>query len=251
MALLAIPPGAGTAPVMRIAVAADHSLIAEAVRAALTGRGYEVVVIRWPQPRPARAGPGRRRQRRRAVGPPPHVGLLLSDLNSYDLLNSALALVEGLNVPWLVMTSAPSGPVWGALYERGVNLVASPRIRLDLTCDLLEDIVRDRTTRPGKRRRRELIATWRSFRRQRDDWVARLALLTEREQTVLGRLHSGMTVREIAEADQVTESTVRSQVKAILRKLDVSSQIAAVAVYDSVRSGSVQPHSTSSGPHSS
>ena len=162
-----------------------------------------------------------------------------------------MTLVEGLNVPWLVMTSAPSGPVWGALYERGVNLVASPRIRLDLTCDLLEDLVRDRNTRPGQRRRRELVSSWQSFRRQREEWLARLELLTEREQTVLGRLYSGMTVREIAEADQVTESTVRSQVKSILRKLEVSSQIAAVAVYDSVRSGSVQPHSTSSEPHSS
>jgi DNA-binding NarL/FixJ family response regulator len=34
----------------------------------------------------------------------------------------------------------------------------------------------------------------------------------------------------------VTEATVRSQVKAILRKLDVNSQIAAVAAYQEARS---------------
>ena len=43
-------------------------------------------------------------------------------------------------------------------------------------------------------------------------------------------------MRDIAELGEVTEATVRSQVKAILRKLEVNSQIAAVAVYQEVQS---------------
>jgi DNA-binding NarL/FixJ family response regulator len=52
---------------------------------------------------------------------------------------------------------------------------------------------------------------------------------------VLSELHDGVGVRYIAQGSDVAEATVRTQVKAILRKLDVSSQIAAVAAYTQVR----------------
>ena len=53
---------------------------------------------------------------------------------------------------------------------------------------------------------------------------------------MLQQLHQGLGVRAIAEHGGVTEATVRSQVKAILRKLEVNSQIAAVAAYEQVQS---------------
>ena len=55
---------------------------------------------------------------------------------------------------------------------------------------------------------------------------------------MLQQLYQGLGVRIIAERGEVTEATVRSQVKAILRKLDVNSQIAAVAAYQEVQSSS-------------
>jgi DNA-binding NarL/FixJ family response regulator len=231
---------------MRVAVVADHGLIAEAVRAALLGRGYDVVVVRWPLPEDQSATLPQQRRRRRSIGPPPDVALLLSDLDRIDLVRSAQSLVEGLNVPWLVLTGAHRGPVWGALYERGANLVESTHIRLNSTCDLLEDLAQGRLARSEGRRRRELIKVWHAFARQRSELTARLETLTEREEEVLQQLHAGMTVRAIAEADDVTESTVRSQVKAILRKLDLNSQIAAVAAYEAIQTDSTESHSTSS-----
>jgi RNA polymerase sigma factor (sigma-70 family) len=119
------------------------------------------------------------------------------------------------------------------MYERGVNLVESTHIQLDATRDLLEDLAHDRLERSGAQPR-ELIGQWLAFSRQRRDVAARMQTLTDREREVLQRLHAGMTVREIADEADVTESTVRSQVKAILRKLEVNSQIAAVAVYEKV-----------------
>lgn len=56
----------------------------------------------------------------------------------------------------------------------------------------------------------------------------RFDLMSRREAEVLGLLMEGMTVSEIARARVVSESTVRSQVKAILSKLDVGSQLTAV-----------------------
>jgi len=71
-------------------------------------------------------------------------------------------------------------------------------------------------------------------RRQRADderRAGRIASLTPREAQVLERLSEGDTASEIALADYVAVATVRSQIRSILRKLDVSSQLAAVAIY--------------------
>jgi DNA-binding NarL/FixJ family response regulator len=54
-------------------------------------------------------------------------------------------------------------------------------------------------------------------------------VLTEREQFVLAQLIEGHCADEIATASCVSISTVRSQIKAILQKLNVKSQLAAVA----------------------
>jgi DNA-binding NarL/FixJ family response regulator len=56
------------------------------------------------------------------------------------------------------------------------------------------------------------------------------AALSEREQVVLAELIEGHCAEDIAKAGFVSISTVRSQIKAILQKLGVSSQLAAVAM---------------------
>jgi hypothetical protein len=57
-----------------------------------------------------------------------------------------------------------------------------------------------------------------------------------------------MAVRAIAEDSEVTESTVRGQVKAILRKLEVNSQLAAVAAYGNVLTDTVEAGTTEADP---
>lgn len=54
--------------------------------------------------------------------------------------------------------------------------------------------------------------------------------LTQREALVLGALIDGLSADEIAEAHFVALTTVRSQIRAVLQKLGVRSQLAAVAV---------------------
>jgi two-component system nitrate/nitrite response regulator NarL len=54
--------------------------------------------------------------------------------------------------------------------------------------------------------------------------------LTPREATVLGQLMKGRTVADIARSSYVAEATVRTQVRSILAKLDVRSQVQAVAL---------------------
>jgi len=66
--------------------------------------------------------------------------------------------------------------------------------------------------------------------RRQDPRLQPFAVLTEREQTVLAELMEGRCAEEIARAAFVSISTVRSQIKAILQKLGVNSQLAAVAL---------------------
>jgi hypothetical protein len=61
--------------------------------------------------------------------------------------------------------------------------------------------------------------------------------MTPREAEVLRLLYGGLPVRMIAQRLQVAEATVRTQVKRVLRKLEVRSQIGAVAAFDHVGRG--------------
>ena len=57
-----------------------------------------------------------------------------------------------------------------------------------------------------------------------------LASLSPRERVVLDRIMTGMSAPQIAEAEFVAVPTVRSQIRSILGKLCVNSQLAAVAI---------------------
>ena len=218
---------------LRVAVACDQSLVAESVATALDHQGLEVVRVPWPRLGPVVDRSSRRvRSARGPLGPPPDVGLVVSDLTRVAQVRGAAALVAGLAVPWLVMTGAPRGAAWGGVYERGVRLVVADDTGLDEVRGLLVDLATGWQPADQRRARRELVQAWLAFAEQRDDLAARLQTLTQREEEVLQRLHEGLPVRAIAEGWEVAEATVRSQVKAILKKLGVGSQMAAVSAYE-------------------
>lgn len=74
----------------------------------------------------------------------------------------------------------------------------------------------------------ELDRRARAVRARRDERLDRLA---PREREVLDLLARGMRVAAIAQRFVVSEATVRTQVKSILRKLEVNSQIEAIAIH--------------------
>ena len=78
--------------------------------------------------------------------------------------------------------------------------------------------------------REELLTEWARQRVEAQGLRERLDQLTVRESEVLGHLMKGRAVREIAGLSVVSEATVRTQVKSILAKLEVSSQLAAVGM---------------------
>lgn len=74
------------------------------------------------------------------------------------------------------------------------------------------------------------LALAQAVEKPRDPQLNKFAVLTERERVVLAELMEGHCAEEIAASGFVSISTVRSQIKAILLKLGVNSQLAAVAL---------------------
>ena len=86
--------------------------------------------------------------------------------------------------------------------------------------------------RDGFRRgeREELLADARRARAERDARLEPFRRLTAREKTVLRLLVRGLQAEAIAERSYVSLATVRSQIRSVLVKLGVNSQLAAVAM---------------------
>lgn len=103
--------------------------------------------------------------------------------------------------------------------------------------DLLAAIREARAGRPAMapEQRDRLIETYRRFRRERQDVVVKLGRLTPREREVLAHLAEGRRAQAIATHFVVSVPTVRTQVRAVLGKLEVGSQLEAVALYRSIR----------------
>jgi two-component system nitrate/nitrite response regulator NarL len=78
--------------------------------------------------------------------------------------------------------------------------------------------------------RTRLVALYREQRGGRAQAARQLESLSPQEREVLAHLMAGRGVREVATLRVVSEHTVRTQVRAVLTKLDVSSQVEAVAL---------------------
>ena len=81
-----------------------------------------------------------------------------------------------------------------------------------------------------ERRSPASLASMRAGPLSYDSHLERFATLTDREQFVLAELLEGHCAEEIAKSAYVSISTIRSQIKSILQKLGVNSQLAAVAL---------------------
>lgn len=207
----------------RVAVTSDQSLVAEAVRTALLSRGFDAVVVPWGG---ARGAPGSGR----VAAVAPDAALMLADLEPAARLREAQGLVLESGARWLLLTGAARGPLWGAMLECGVAVIRSSSTSLDEVVEMLRELAEggDVSAQEG---RDELVREWRAARSEKEVLIERMRSLTARERTVLRLLYAGDGVRTIAGLLGVSEATVRSHVKAVLHKLEVSSQLAAVAAF--------------------
>ncbi|MBC3191649.1 response regulator transcription factor [Pseudonocardia sp. C8] len=169
-------------------------------------------------------------------------GLLVLDL---DLGRDArgrrvdtIPLIPGLRAAgWRILVlSGSSNPlrIGAALHHGGFTWVSKAASMPALIAGIREARA-GRSLLPAARRE-ELIRRYLEWDRRQRAIRDRLATLTRREREVLDLLARGMRAQAIANHFVVSLPTVRTQIRAVLAKLDVGSQLEAVALVRSLDS---------------
>ena len=201
----------------RIVIVEDHVLFAESLELALTVEGYDVRRVTIPDKEQAPGALIATITRRR-----PRVVLLDLDLGRFGEGERLIAPLAKAGINVVVVTASVDRARWGDAVRCGARKVLSKSRPLN---DILATV---RRINQGlqvmtREEREELLREWAVRpRRTWSELQARLELLTVREREVLAHLMKGRTVREIATDGVVAEATVRTQVKSILAKLEVT-----------------------------
>ena len=202
-----------------IAIVDDHELLSEALRIALTATGRTAVRV------PTGAigellG--------RLVELRPDLVLLDLDLGPPGDATPLVAPLTRAGIRVLVVTGSTDPLRIAAALEQGA---IGYRVKSDGFDELVQTaataLTADRPLDPATRV--ELLdLLWRT-RAERERMLAPFRRLTDREQDALTAMSRGRSVREMADDWVVSEATVRTHVRGVLAKLDVRSQLGAVA----------------------
>lgn len=212
----------------RVLIIDDHLLFAESLALALSLEGYDVRRLELPE-----EGGSMATLRSLALRANPRTVLLDLDLGRFgDGSNLVGPLAKaGINV--VVLTASEELGRWGGCMRLGARRV------LPKSGALQQALATVRRLHQGlpvmkPEELETLLEAWARERSADDDLRRRLDMLTPRERQVLGALIEGRTVRAISQDSVVSEATVRTQVKSILSKLEVSSQLAAVGMANQI-----------------
>jgi DNA-binding NarL/FixJ family response regulator len=204
----------------RILIVEDHRLVATGVQLALRARGWQVEVTDGPTVAAVLA---------LAEAFQPDcvlVDLQLGELGSgVDLIPSLRALATSV----VMLTGETDRLVLAAGLEAGAAGWISKGCLVDNLVEAVEDVLAGHSLL-GCSAREALLTELRLHRSQRAQVLSPLEQLSRREKDVLAALVDGLSCEEIAASQFVAETTVRSQIRSILQKLGVRSQLAAVAV---------------------
>jgi DNA-binding NarL/FixJ family response regulator len=203
-----------------VLIVEDHHMVAEGLASALRRAGADAGVV-YPSDRDdVLDAVGRQR---------PHVVLLDLDLGLPELSGEALvpALVRS-DVAVILLTGTRNRAALGRCLEAGARGVVHKEEGLSAVIEVVRSALRGELL-TGRDEREALIAEARQQEALDARRLAPFALLTRREGEVLRALIEGRSVERVAVESFVSVATVRSQVRAILLKLGVNSQLAAVA----------------------
>lgn len=210
--------GGAVAPVL---IVDDHSLLAGSLAMVLAAEGCAVRTLKATTIEQLTAEITER---------PPAVTLVRiqpgpSLAHSLDLVETAAS--QGGTVA--VLSDSTHELLLSAAVSAGATgLVSSSDLMIDTVDQILAMAKGEQLL--SEFRRNELMTVFRTHRVDRDNRFMPFESLSRREGEVLCLLMEGHSVAKIAESSFVSVGTVRTQVKAILRKLGVNSQAAAVAL---------------------
>lgn len=210
--------------VTRVTIVEDHDLFAEALDVALTLEGHQVHRVSinkhaWPKGNLCEA----------ILRSRPRVVLLDLQLGAGANGAQVVQPLTAVGIAVVVVTGCTDRARWGEVLAYGARTVLPKSTPLNTILATIRTIDEGRRVLPREDRDR-LLAHFHEQQKRAPDREARLESLTMRETEILELLSNGMHVRDIARTSFVSEATVRSQVKSILAKLGVSSQLAAVSL---------------------
>jgi DNA-binding NarL/FixJ family response regulator len=199
----------------RVAIVEDHLLLAEILRASLAARGIDATVV---EPGPVEElAP-------RLIALAPDLVLLDLDLGGFGDSTPVIGRLTRARIRTLVVTgTSDRNRVALALHAGAFAYCAKSVAFEELTSKI--DATLTSAVPLDAELRRELRADLERHNQARKRFDA----LTERERDTLVALSRGLSVRDIAQQWFVSEATVRTHVRGLLTKLDVPSQLAAVA----------------------
>jgi DNA-binding NarL/FixJ family response regulator len=204
----------------RVLIVEDHALVALSLSLALSARGWIVETTDGPTAADIvdhahRFGP-------RSV---------LLDIRLGDAVGCGIDLIVPLRATGaevVMLTAETDQDILASCLEAGAGGWIGKHASLDEVEAALGDVSEGRPL-IGCALRDRMIDELRTHRATKRTELSAFEQLTQREREVLALLIDGLAAEEIAETRYVALTTVRSQIRSVLRKLGVRSQLAAVA----------------------
>jgi two-component system nitrate/nitrite response regulator NarL len=210
----------------RLLVVHSHAVVGAGLQLALSERSWDVETTSGPTPTAITDAAHRFRAQ-----------CVLTDVHLHHGDGCGISVIEPLvseGVHVVMLTAERRRLVLAECLEAG----AAGWIGLDAGLDevdlALQNVLAGRPI-IGRTRHAELLDLLRAERSAARSAGAIFEMLTPREALVLVALTDGLTADEIAREHFVSIATVRSQIRAVLQKLGVRSQLAAVAIADAHR----------------
>jgi DNA-binding NarL/FixJ family response regulator len=158
--------------------------------------------------------------------------LVLLDLDLGPALGSGLDLIGPLieaGSRVVMVTGSTDRARLGACVEAGATGVVSKALGFETLVELVRRAA-EGAPLLSEGERLAFLDDLRQHQQADSERLAPFTALSPREQAVLGRLVAGESAETIAARTYVSLATVRSHIRAILMKLGVKSQLAAVAL---------------------
>jgi two-component system nitrate/nitrite response regulator NarL len=208
---------------VRVVIVEDHELLARSLAVVLRGEGMDVTWVNEREPDAIV---------RAAGDAEPDVVLLDLDLGGDRTSLPAIRELVSSGTLVVMMTGVTDRMRLAACIEAGAVGIVSKGDSFERLAAALKEVAARRTLlAPGERD--ELLRELRISRQERNERLRLFATLTPREREVLAALIAGRSAEQIAADDFVSLTTVRTHIRSVLAKLEVRSQLAAVALAQS------------------
>jgi DNA-binding NarL/FixJ family response regulator len=203
-----------------VLIVEDHQLLAQSLAFALMAEGFAVTIADLD----SRDGVLEAFERSGA-------GIVLLDLDLGGAVGDGLSLVEPLcerHARVLVVSGSTDRPRLACCLEQGAVGVLPKSTPYERLVDAVLNVAAGRPVM-AESERHAMLAELRAWRARQRHELAPFETLTAREAQVLAALMDGQGCEAIAAAWFVSEATVRTQIRGVLTKLGVCSQLAAAA----------------------